>query len=224
MANEPTTSQSVDVNKTSVDETKEAIVSKTGVNEGNQQTSSKEVEELKAEVEQLTKERDQARTLQSQSDRKGKKEGIEKRKLEIKIRKLQNGETVEDTVSASDDEIRLKAKNLIQGLIIDNADYQKLINSNVTLKEILKNNPFALIGEYYDVEDAVDQIKEHLDSGVNLLNEKQQTDTTEKEGKEFDTGATQATESVATEEPKKDDTFSTPMDGVKDSILSRISA
>ncbi|MCK5643499.1 MAG: hypothetical protein KAJ19_21995, partial [Gammaproteobacteria bacterium] len=193
------------------------------VKEEGQQTSNKEVEELKADVVQLTKERDQARTLQGQSDKKAKKDGIEKRKLEIKIRKLQNGETVEDDiVSASDAEIHLKAKNLVQGLIIENADYQKLINSNYTLKEVLKNNPLALIGEYYDVEDAVDQIKEKLDKDVSLLNEKQQEVETEESGKEFDTGIVQANESVEQDDTKKDDIHSTPMDGVKKSIAEKI--
>ena len=137
-----------------------------------------DVNSLKSEIEALKQELKQARDLQAQADKKARMSAIERKKLEKQIKALQSGEVIPETTpeeqgaTAEEREILLKARIGIQNLILDKPEYQELLKKDPTLKIVLKNNPFALIGEEWaDEEDIVSQIKERLDERVSSMAE-----------------------------------------------------
>lgn len=64
---------------------------------------------------------------------------------------------------------RLKAERGISNLLLMNPAYQKVLEGDATLREILLDNPLSLIREYIDFEDAVDQVKRKLDVRLEAL-------------------------------------------------------
>lgn len=182
------------------------------------------VAELETEVGRLKNELEQQKTLQSQADRKSRVAEIERKKLEKQLKAIRSGETfvppeVPEGETPIERETRLEAKIGIQQLILDNSDYQNLVKQDITLREVLKNNPFALIGGFFDAQDAVEQIREKLDTMVSSKT----TVEKPKEGKggaEFEVGAVQPA-SVPPLAPKPAQT-SPYTDTIAESIRSKI--
>ncbi len=194
--------------------------------------NKKTVAELEGEVEDLTKQLKQRTTLQGQADKKRRIEAIEKRKLEIELKRIRSGdEFVEPEAPEGESqvakEVRLEAKIGIQNLILDSPEYQELIRQDITLKEVLKNNPFALIGEYFDAEDAVEQIKEKLDERVSSLKSSQSKEDKKEgeegeEGPEFEAGPTQPKEEPPSPPTPPSTTPETPDEKLEKSIEDKI--
>ncbi len=189
-------------------------------------TSPKEVEELKGQVEDLTKKLEGAQNLQSQADKKTRVAEIERQKLEVRLEKIRSGEISPDEdppagETSTERELRLEARIAIQNLILGNAKYQEVLEKDITLKEILKKNPLALIDKYLDAQDAAEQIQEKLDKRVTSLEtQPNKEEPKEGEGKKFDMGLIQPGETPPTppEKPKG----SVPLDNIEESIKSRI--
>ena len=194
--------------------------------------SDKRVKELEGEVERLGNELTKRDAITKTAQKQTRIEKIERKKLDKELKRIQLGEDYippeePEGENQQEREVRLKARIGIQGLILDNPDYQELIKQDVTLKEVLRNNPFALVGEYLDAEDAVEQIKEKLDERVSSLKiqkEKNQPkeDTEEgKGGEKFEVGPTQPGEGKP-ETPASEPSPISPEDKVEESIKSRV--
>lgn len=206
---------------------KEAI---TSTNSEEEVPSDKKVVELQGQVDDLTKQVEQSKNLQRQADKKARVEVIERKRIEDKLKKIQSGEVdeYEESVDTSsvDKEIVLKAKADIMGLVFDNPKYQELLKKDMTLKEVLRNNPFALIGDYLDTEDAVEQIKDLLDTRVSSLETEKvsaqpKEDVEKGDGKVFEAGAVQPTDEQASVEKETEPTNSD--DKIEKSIRDKIS-
>lgn len=197
------------------------------------------VAKLEGQVEDLTNKLARQEKIAQTAQRQQKVADIEKKKVEETLEKIRSGEISPDEQipegeSSTERETRLEARIKIQGLIIDNPEYQELMREDVTLKEVLKNNPFALIGDYLDAQDAVDQLKDKLDERVSTLRAKKKASQPEKEpgkeeggegegegeGKEFEVGPVQPGERK--EAPPKEPSHQTPMDSVEESIKGKI--
>jgi len=164
--------------------------------------TNKKVTELEGKVEALTNELEKQSTITKTAQRKERIEAIERKKVEEILKKIRSGEISADEEipldeTSTEKETRQTARIKIQNLIIENPDYQELIKDNLTLKEVIKNNPLALIGDYLDSDDAVEQIKEKLDKLVSSKSVKTQPEgeTGEEKGKEFEAGPAQPGES-----------------------------
>jgi len=184
----------------------------------------KKVAELEEQVEALTKQVKQSTDLQRQADKKTRIEKIERQKLEKMLEKIRSGETyipseVPDGETVTEREARLEARIGIQNMILENPEYQELLSQDITLREVLKNNPFALIGEYFDAQDVVDQLKEKLEQRLSSLKSQQLKKEGKKEGKpvEFEAGPIQP---PSTPSPKKEEVKSG--DKIEESIASKI--
>ena len=195
---------------------------------GEPTTPDEKVIKLEAEVDRPTKLTKQSQDLQRQADKKARIEKIEKQKLERQLQRVQAGEEyippeVPEGETPVERELRLEARIGIQNLILENSEYQELLKKDITLREVLKNNPFALIGEYFDAQDAVEQIKEKLDDRVKQI-QVQPKEEKEGGGKEFETGPTQPSE--VTTPPKKEEKQPGPggpaADKTEESILKKI--
>lgn len=135
-----------------------------------------EVERLKNE---LTRKDTIARTAQSeaaQAKSAARAEKAARIKAEKDLRAAASGATVVPPVdnsnsNATEREVQLGAQMMIKDLLIENPQYRELVDGDPTLKEVIKNNPFVLIGDYFDANDAVEQFKEKLD---NILRSKTQ--------------------------------------------------
>ena len=195
---------------------------------GEPTTPDEKVIKLEAEVDRLTKLTKQSQDLQRQADKKARIEKIEKQKLERQLQRVQAGEEyippeVPEGETPVERELRLEARIGVQNLILENSEYQELLKKDITLREVLKNNPFALIGEYFDAQDAVEQIKEKLDDRVKQI-QVQPKEEKEGGGKEFEAGPTQPSE--VTTPPKKEEKQPGPggpaADKTEESILKKI--
>jgi chaperonin cofactor prefoldin len=158
-------------------------------------TPSVNVDELKGTVENLTNNLKRQETIAKTAQKNERQALREKRELEIELAKAKRGDAIVEPNKTEDDtaserEVKMEAKIGIQGLLLDNPDYQELLSNDITLKEVLKNNPFALIGDFFDAQDAVEQIKEKLDSRVATLKSqhKDVNKTDENKGKVFEPG------------------------------------
>jgi len=188
------------------------------------EVSPEEVTKLQAEVEQLTKQRDQQKILQGQADRKARQEQAEKAKLQRELEKVRQGEDyIPPVEEPSGDKVVLGLKVLsgIQNLILENPDYQELLKRDETLQEVLRNNPFALISEYFDAQDAVEQIKEKLDKRVSSFKAQLiKTEPPKEKGKEFEVGAVQPSPEVPA---KPSPPGVTPVEGeIEQKILGKL--
>ena len=135
----------------------------------SEETPEKTPEELKAENEKLKVEAKQAKTLQSQADKK--REAAE-RKLKRRSEVKEDDPTGEDQQAIINSSI---AK--ISSKIIANKDYQKLVNENPTLAKTLANNPSALMDdEFNDADDIVAGVLDHLDDLVIASTDKEPND------------------------------------------------
>ena len=146
--------------------------------------------------------------------------------MESRLQKIRNGEVgveeqTPDDETTNEKNEKLEAKVKIQGLIIDNPDYQQLMAKDITLRKVLKNNPFALIGDYFDLQDAVDQIRDMLDERISSLQKIQpKEEKKEGEGSEIDVGLVQPKEGLPTPPPTP--TATTPDEKLEESIKSKM--
>jgi len=170
---------------------------------GESTPSDKKVVELEAQVEELTKKFQQAQTLQSQADKKARVERLERAKVERELERIKRGEisippeeTIEETWAEK--EMKLVARIGIQNLIMTNPEYLELLKQDLTLKEVIKNNPFAIIPEWIDSEDVVSQMKDYLDSRLSSLSQPKKGEPEEKT-KGFEVGPIQPPESMPPE-------------------------
>lgn len=193
----------------------------------------KKVAELEGQVEDLTKKLEQAAKLQSQADRKARTEKVAREKLEATIEKIKAGEIPVEEIGREEspktqvDEIsHLRIKNGVQKMILGSSQFQEVLKKDQTLKEIILKNPTALIEDYLDTEDAVEQIKDLLVKRVSSLEEKSQPEEGKKEGenKEFEAGPIQPSE--VTTSPKKEEKQPSPegraVDKAEESIKSKL--
>lgn len=186
-------------------------------------TSSQKEAELQAELERLRKEVEHARNMQSIADKKAKEERRMRLKLEKELKRIQGGEVggeEESTSFANDQEVN---KEVVIGkvakLLLGNPEYQKVLDLDPTLKEVLLTNPLALVEEAYDVEDAVDQIKEKIERRLTSL---PKTPSTKESGaKRVEAGVVQPPESrLPDEEIKRREALK--KGDIEGAILSRI--
>ena len=168
---------------------------------------SEQVVQLQAEVDRLTKLAKQSQDLQRQSDKKARIEKIERQKLEKQLQRIKAGEEyippeIPEGETPVEREVRSEARIGIQNLILENPEYQELLKQDITLREVLRNNPFALIGEYFDAQDAVEQIREKLDGRVSTLKSQPKVEKKEGEPVKFEAGAIQPPETMPPTPPK----------------------
>jgi hypothetical protein len=132
----------------------------------------------KGELDELKSDRDDARNMQSIADK-------EKRKVERKLKKMEHafqnseGSQESDTGGNLDtygeytpeekQQISSEAERGVMREVINNSDYRDVLDNDSTLNDILARNPLALIDEYIDAEDAVEQITGKLDERVESM-------------------------------------------------------
>lgn len=190
----------------------------------------KKIVELEAEVERLNNLylKQEAITKTSQRD----KAIAERKKQEIMVtlEKLRTGEIDISDVNlpaevppSEEENFKKDVKIGVQNLLLGNPDYQNLLSKDVTLREVMKKDPLVLIGEFFSVEDAVEQIKEKMDERVSSLKKSQPEEGKKKEegGKEFEPGPTQPEEGTP-ETPAPEKPTSTGVDKVEESIKNKI--
>lgn len=192
---------------------------------GEPAAPDRKLAELEGEVERLRKELEKQRNLQSQADKKARIAEIERRKLEAQLKRIRGDEAYippsSEGETSVEKEVRLNARIGIQNLILSNPDYQELLKRDVTLREVMMNNPFALIGEFFDAEDAVSQIKEKLDERVSSLATQPPAKREEKGGVEFEVGPVQP-KSESPLPPKSTQAGSSLRESIEKSIKSKI--
>jgi len=173
--------------------------------EEGEETSSEEVENLKAENQRLQAQLSQQKILQSQADKKARAEKIERLKLERELKQIQAGNEpiipeVGKEISTTFIEQKVLVKGLVAETILRNPEYQKVLETDPTLKDVLLTNPLAIVEEAYDAEDALNQIKEKLDSRVETLRASQKKVEQPKEGgAEFSAGPINVPEGTSPE-------------------------
>jgi len=194
--------------------------------EGAENDPSKIVADLQSEVDTLKKQLELQKTLQSQADKKARIERIEKTKLEKQLKSIREGEDfvppeVPEGETGVEREVRLEARVGIQNLILDKPEYQELIKQDITLKEVLRNNPFALIGDFFDAQDAVEQIKERLEERLSSLKTQPKEGESKKgeKGEEFEAGIVQSSESA--EVPPEEEKSSKTLDEKLEESISK---
>jgi len=200
---ESTATISPEVKQEATPEKRETI---TGIKEGAEENSlAKQVVDLTAETERLSRELTQTKTLQSQSDRKARQESVERKKVEAELRRIQKGEgsiipEVGEEISGTAISQKILVKSLVMETILRNKDYQTILEQDPTLQEVLLTNPLAIVEDAYDAEDALNQIKEKLDLRVNNLKAFQKKVEQPKEGgAEFSAGPINVSEGTSPE-------------------------
>lgn len=187
--------------------------------------------ELESEVDRITNLLNKQETIAKTSQRDKAIAERKKQELMVTIEKLRTGEidiseiNLPAEVPPSEEENFKKDVQIgVQNLLIGNPDYQNLLSQDVTLREVIKKNPLVLIGEFFSVEDAVEQIKEKMDERVSSLKKSQPKEEKKKEkegGKEFEPGPTQPDEGTP-ETPAEEMPASTGVDKVEESIQKKI--
>jgi len=243
MAKEATTPDPEKKGETTPPEGSEAITSGKEPEKGKPAPPSpegkKSVEQLEAEVGRLqgeldkaNREKEQAQRLQSQADRKRQVAEKKEKDLSEMLDKIRNGEISIDEISkpaenppeaAAQREVKIE----VQNLILDNPEYQAVLNKDITLKEILRKNPSALLDNFFDVQDAVEQIKDLLDKKVSSAKEEtpsQPAAGNEGEGNppEFEPGAIQPKSDVTPEKPSTSFQPQTPDEKLEEGIKSKL--
>lgn len=143
--------------------------------EGEEANSLKQkVADLTAELTTTNEALKRARDLQSIADRKARQEVIEKRKVEAELRRIQAGEEpvvpqIGEEISGTAIAQKVLVKGLVAETILRNKNYQKVLEQDPTLQEVLLANPLAIVEDAIDAEDALNQIKEKLDLRVETL-------------------------------------------------------
>lgn len=194
--------------------------------------TDKKVAELEGQVETLTNQLKKQEEITKTSQRKEAIEKKEREKLEERLDKIRKGEiSADEEPNLEDKDMESARKDVkigVQGLLLDNPEFRKLLRENLTLKEVVMRNPLALLdeGEAYDVEDAVNQIKEKLEEGVRNMKTQPTSKTKKKkkkgEGPEFEPGAIQPGEGAPTPAKTKQPGGPSVMDKITSDIEKQI--
>ena len=136
--------------------------------------------------------------------------------------KIEASEIVPDDETSDEKDVRTAARIGIQNLFIGNPAYQKLLEKDITLREVVKNNPLALIGDYLDAEDAIEQMKDKLDEIVSssIVQPEKEKKEGEEGAEEFEAGPVQPKAEPPT--PSQSETPKTLDEKLEDSIKSKI--
>ena len=147
------------------------------------------VVELEAKVDELTNLLTKQEVIAKTSQKDKAIAERKKQELQITIEKIKTGEIDISEVNlpaefilSEEENVKKDIKIEVQDLLLSNPDYQNLLSQDITLREVIKKNPLALIGEFFSVEDAVEQLKEKLDERVSSLKKKVQPEEEKKEG------------------------------------------
>lgn len=186
------------------------------------------VVELEAQVEELKNLLTKQETIAKGSQRDKAVAERKKRDVEEMITKIKSGEIdiseinlPAEALPSGEEGLKKDVHIGIQDLLLGNSDYQDLLSKDITLREVIKKNPLVLIGEFYSVEDAVEQIREKLDERVSSLKTIQpKEEKKEGEGKEFEPGPIQTKEAAPT--PPQTTTPETPDEKLEESIKNKI--
>jgi len=189
----------------------------------------KKVAELEAEVDRLTNLLTKQETIAKTSQKEKAIAERKKRELVETIEKVKSGEIDISEVSLPEEitpsEVDVLKKDIligVQNLLLGNPDYQNLLTQDITLREVMKKNPLVLIGEFFSVEDAVEQIKDKLDERVSSLKKSPPKEEKKEgeEGPEFEAGPTQPKEGPPAPPPTP--TPQTPDEKLEESIKNKI--
>ncbi|RLJ01993.1 MAG: hypothetical protein DRP11_03590 [Candidatus Aenigmatarchaeota archaeon] len=187
-------------------------------------TSSQKVAELQAEIERLRKEIEHARNMQSIADKKAREERKARLKLEKELKKIREGRvSEEEPLSTEPEEAVNKAivKGRIAELLLRNPNYQKVVDQDPTLKEVLLTNPMALVEEAVDVEDAVEQIQEKIEKRLMDLEAQKPAAEKATEQKKIEAGAVQPPENrLPDEEVRRREALK--KGNIEEAILARL--
>lgn len=187
------------------------------------------VTELQAEVDRLTNLLTKQETIAKTSQRDKAIAERKKQELLVTIEKVKSGEIdiseINLPAEISPSEVDVLKKDIqigVQNLLLGNPDYQNLLSQDVTLREVMKKNPLVLIGDFFSVEDAVEQVKDKLDERVSSLKKTQPKEEKKEgeEGPEFEAGPTQPGEEPPAKPPAP--TPLTPDEKLEDSIKKKI--
>ena len=187
------------------------------------------VTELEGEVERLTNLLTKQETIAKTSQKDKAIAERKKKELLITLEKIKTGEIEVSEINlpaeftpSEEENVKKDIKIGVQDLLLGNSDYQNLLSEDITLREVMKKNPLVLIGDFFSVEDAVEQIKEVLDERVSSLKKAQPKKEEKKEGEgpEFEAGPTQPKESPPTPTPAP--TPTTPDEKLEQSIKNKI--
>ena len=196
---------------------------------GDPTTPDEKVAKLEARVEELANELARKEAVAKTAQKQARIEKVEKKRLKERLRQIRDGEIEvppDDLEGATsiDKESRLEAKMGVQNLLLENPEYYKLLEQDPTLKTIIRKNPLALIEDYLDAEDAVEQIKEVLEDRVEELKAqpKAEEDIKKKGAPEFESGIAQPSGEPAPPPEEEKGTPGQPMDAVEASINSKI--
>jgi len=192
--------------------------------------NQEKVATLQAELEQTKTQIKMYRDLQASADKKARLEKIERQKLERELRRIQVGEAplmpeMNQEISVSNMEQKVLVKGAVADMILRNPEYQIVLDKDTTLKEVLLTNPLALVGEAYDTEDALAQIKEKLDIRVESYQESlKKTEALQKERvvKEFEVGMVNPMETQLPAKSSEEKPKGYPEDSIAKSIESKI--
>lgn len=195
-------------------------------------TSIKEEDSSKAEVDRLQNELARSLAIQRDAQKREALKEKENRRLQSVLRgkgiDAENASTTEE--SSQDDsahKIALtqeKAKRMIAETIAYNSNYWELVNKDETLRHILKTNPLSLVNEYYDAEDAVIQIEDFLAKRISLTKNSvigKKNEEGKVEGKKFDIAPVNTTSTTVS---KKDELMKAGKfdEALEESIASRL--
>ena len=187
------------------------------------------VTELEAEVDRLTNLLTKQETIAKTSQRDKAIAERKKQELLVTIEKVKSGEIEISEINLPAEPTPTQEEGLkkdiqigVQNLVLGNPDYQNLLSQDVTLKEVIKKSPLVLIGDFFSVEDAVEQIREKLDERVSSLKKTQPKEEKKEgeEGPEFEPGPIQPKEGPPVPPPSP--TPTTPDEKLEESIKNKI--
>lgn len=186
------------------------------------------VAQLEGEVERLTNLLSKQETIAKTSQKEKAIAERKKKDLQTTLEGIRSGEIDISEINLPAEHTPSEEENLkkdiqigVQNLLLGNSDYQHLLSEDVTLKEVMKKNPLVLIGDFFSIDDAVEQIREKLDERVSSLKKTQpEEEKKEGEGQEFEAGPTQP--SGGPPAPAPEATPTTPDEKLEESIKSKI--
>ena len=180
-------------------------------------------EELSVEVEQLKNEAARKDAVAKTAQKQARAERIARLKVEQELAAARNGGaepkpgTPSDTITEA--QVRQEVQMQIKDILLDDDKVREFVNSDPLVKELVKNNPFALIGDYFDAEDAVEQFKDRIDSMIKSKTQPKKESATEP--KEVDLKPAQPRTDIAPKVEKKDP-WNNGIDPAESSIRNKL--
>jgi len=163
---------------TDATDTKSDETNKDGSGDQQAQPKEEEITLKKSEHDQLTakaERAERAEALQAQADKRAQRTRSDLRKARAKLRVAgpKSSDTdAGDSTDLADVEQAQMETDATKGIMQLGFDpkYQTLMQKDATLREILSDNPLALVkGEVMDAEEAIDQVRDNLDERVEKL-------------------------------------------------------